>query len=463
MLFFKITREFHKGEERNMVHVRDDMNGDKITKVAIEEMYSTYQEKGDMRLYNYFKALIKMSASICFMRNYKSIQALLEVFTIDQVIDCVLNDDMPPPLRAAFCQLLITLHLDKDPLEKLVVPIMTRVWAEIEQGSLSTPVSNAKIHPKLLDLKPALNKFIRRSDGILIANQVEQNELMLEILRVIETMIGLGFYNSNEELIEVTKPLIQLLNGQFDLSDENEEAAFKKQIEETGDPSIPLLRDESSQKARYRRSPYNDVIMQIKDKIVDICKILMSFQNNVRLSMFLNEFCVCQKKGSPALNKYCQLYSQAISTGNMKNYVNQLRQYSAVQQEICDNANEWVRLTYNERSLDLQTVSQAEGSDFSCILLELNLYDNPKLVSNVFQLLIAQYSQKFSVFDLASEVQILQDAEEIAVLTACSSTLRGMKKDAESCEFWLGLSDDESLKMARSFIDRLNGLIDLCI
>ena len=38
-----------------------------------------------------------------------------------------------------------------------------------------------------------------------------------------------------------------------------------------------------------------------------------------------------------------------------------------------------------------------------------------------------------------------------------------MKKDAESCEFWLGKSDDDSLKMARSFIDRLNGLIDLCI
>ena len=38
-----------------------------------------------------------------------------------------------------------------------------------------------------------------------------------------------------------------------------------------------------------------------------------------------------------------------------------------------------------------------------------------------------------------------------------------MKKDAESSEFWLGKIDDGSLKMARSFIDRLQGLIDLCI
>ena len=172
-----------------------------------------------------------------------------------------MNKEILPPLRAAFCQLLVTLHLDKDPLEKLVVPILTRVWDEIEQGDLKTPVSNAIIHPKLLDLKPALNEFIASTNGILIANQVEHNILMLEILRVIETMIGLGFYESNEELIEVTKPLIQILNGNFDLSDETEEEAFQEQVRKTGDPSIPLLRDEAAQKARYQRSPFNDVIM----------------------------------------------------------------------------------------------------------------------------------------------------------------------------------------------------------
>lgn len=147
------------------------------------------------------------------MRNYKSIQALEEVFQLDQVIDCVLNEKMPALMRANFADLLITLHLDKDPLEKLVVPIMTRVWDEIEQGSLETPVSNAQIHPKLLDLKPAINKFILDTRGILITTEVEQNQLMLVLLRVIETMISLGFYNNDQELIEVVKPLIQILNG----------------------------------------------------------------------------------------------------------------------------------------------------------------------------------------------------------------------------------------------------------
>ena len=129
-------------------------------------------------------------------------------------------------LRASFANLLISLHLDRDPLENLVVPIMTRVWDEIEQGSLETPTSNAEIHPKLLELKPALNKFILDTKGVLIASQVEFNQLVLEILRVIETMIGLGFYNSNEELIEVVAPLIQLINGQFDFHTEDEQEQY---------------------------------------------------------------------------------------------------------------------------------------------------------------------------------------------------------------------------------------------
>lgn len=38
-----------------------------------------------------------------------------------------------------------------------------------------------------------------------------------------------------------------------------------------------------------------------------------------------------------------------------------------------------------------------------------------------------------------------------------------MKKEAENAEFWLGKDDTESLKMSRSFIDRLQSLTDLCI
>ena len=42
LLFFKITQEVDQGHVRNMVHVRDDLNGDKIQKVAIEDMHAYF-------------------------------------------------------------------------------------------------------------------------------------------------------------------------------------------------------------------------------------------------------------------------------------------------------------------------------------------------------------------------------------------------------------------------------------
>ena len=109
-----------------------------------------------MRLYNYFQALIRLCASICYQRSYKSILALENIYTIDQVMYCMLCEKIPESMRANFANLLISLHLDKDPLEKLVIPIMTRVWKDVETGKIETPKSIAKIPAKLLELKPAL-------------------------------------------------------------------------------------------------------------------------------------------------------------------------------------------------------------------------------------------------------------------------------------------------------------------
>ena len=64
-------------------------------------------------------------------RSYKSINFLEKHYKLEAVIDCMKSDKIPAEMRANFAQLLTHLHLDKDPLEKLVLPVMTRVWDEI--------------------------------------------------------------------------------------------------------------------------------------------------------------------------------------------------------------------------------------------------------------------------------------------------------------------------------------------
>jgi hypothetical protein len=80
-------------------------------------------------------------------RNYKGINALTSIYTLDMVIDCTLSDKLPYAMRARFARLLMSLHMDKDPLEALNVPIMTRVWDEVEKVDLPR---NTNVPKKLL-------------------------------------------------------------------------------------------------------------------------------------------------------------------------------------------------------------------------------------------------------------------------------------------------------------------------
>lgn len=206
-------------------------------------------------MYNYFQALINLMAHICMERNYKGINALTSIYTLDMVIDCTLSDKLPYAMRARFARLLMSLHMDKDPLEALNVPIMTRVWDEVEKVELPR---NTNVPKKLLQLKPALESFIRSSKGICRVWETDFNMFMLEALKIIETMIRLGFYESEEEIISICQPLIQLLDGSIDYTTNFEESAHKDQIKRDGNPNQPLLKSKEQNLERIKKSLKND-------------------------------------------------------------------------------------------------------------------------------------------------------------------------------------------------------------
>ena len=138
------------------------------------------------------------------------------------VIDCPLNEKMEYALRARFARLLISLHMDKDPLEQLNIPIMTRVWDEIEGEEIILPQSN-NIPKELLDLKPAFEKIIKNTRGQLRVYEEDFNLFLLESLNIINTMINLGFYTSEDEIKNMVTHLITLLDGSLDFYDQMEE------------------------------------------------------------------------------------------------------------------------------------------------------------------------------------------------------------------------------------------------
>jgi hypothetical protein len=96
--------------------------------INIEELEDKLTELRESQLNHYFVAMIDLIALMCLSRNMAGIIILQDKYPIDFVLDCFLNEQIGATLRSNFAKLLNTLHIDKDPLEQINVPILTRVW-----------------------------------------------------------------------------------------------------------------------------------------------------------------------------------------------------------------------------------------------------------------------------------------------------------------------------------------------
>lgn len=112
-------------------------------------------------------------------------------------------------------------------------------------------------------------------------------------------MVRFGFYQTEEELSQMVDPLITMLDGTLDLTTEEEEDRRKKtqtKIEELrhlNDKNRKLIELELGSlriKSRYQVNEKTLLIMQCKEKICDVLELVMSLQEDIRISRFLTYF-----------------------------------------------------------------------------------------------------------------------------------------------------------------------------
>ena len=129
------------------------------------------------------------------------------------------------------------------------------------------------------------------------------------------------------------------------------------------------------------------------------------------MTSFLIAFGKLERADDYKINQYCKTQLRIMSAFNpSKKDLAEIKEMEETGKDISKYVNSWVLDAYKDKKLDLQNAATIiNDQDLKCILLDLQLYDNPDLVSKVFKLLISYYRQKMDVYNLAAEVQILQD------------------------------------------------------
>ena len=194
--------------------------------INLEELESRSSKHDNGRLYTYFLAFLELASHLCYQRNYKGIAQLESFFSTEIVYGCARSENLPWAMRARFTKLLLHLHVDKDPLEPIHLPNLTRNWDKVpmEPDTITLPTKN-QISQLLQVLTNFVTDYLRSCNGIQKAYEKEKNEMTLAVLNLSEALIKYGFYKTEDELIAMIDPMITLLDGSKDITNEDEEYA----------------------------------------------------------------------------------------------------------------------------------------------------------------------------------------------------------------------------------------------
>ena len=72
------------------------------------------------RLLYYYKYQLDLFSALCYNRQYIAIRCLSDELTIPLILNCIRDKQLPSILRASFVKLLLHVHVDCSPQEKVI-------------------------------------------------------------------------------------------------------------------------------------------------------------------------------------------------------------------------------------------------------------------------------------------------------------------------------------------------------
>lgn len=192
-------------------------------------------------------------------------------------------------------RLVICLYIDRAPFSKLIIPDRVRIWHEIEKKNESTIPITHHDFSQLQALKKYAQEYLKdqADKGYSKTFDVEQNQLTLQVLAMVRMMVTFGFFLSPDEISTLCTPLIRLLEGVYDVSNEEEEGFIRFQLgDKKQNRRKSMIMHYSQKKAQRLTSRYEDndkniVLHEIKQTICWILIFILKLRDSSRVSYIL--------------------------------------------------------------------------------------------------------------------------------------------------------------------------------
>uniref|UniRef100_A0A8D0EE33 Inositol 1,4,5-trisphosphate receptor n=1 Tax=Salvator merianae TaxID=96440 RepID=A0A8D0EE33_SALMN len=396
----------------------------------------------DENVLSYYRYQLKLFARMCMDRQYLAIKEIAKQLGVELIFLCMADEMLPFDLRASFCHLMLHVHVDRDPQEKVMPVKFARLWTEIPTAitikdydsnvNSSRDDKKNKFASTMEFVEDYLNNVV--SEAVPFANE-EKNKLTFEVVSLAHNLIYFGFY-SFSELLRLTRTLLGIIdcvqNPQLMMQTMYNEDMSGKNVRRSihgvgqmmstmvlsrkqsifGPPNISTaVVPEQTERGRSIENE-NIVVMETKLKILEILQFILNVRLDYRISYLLSVF----KK------EFVEVYPMQDSGAD------------AATMNL-DRIGEQAEAMFGIGSM--LEVDDEGGRMFLRVLIHLTMHDYPPLVSGSLQLLFKHFSQRQEVLHTFKQVQLLISAQDVENYKVIKSELDKLRMMVEKSELWV--------------------------
>ena len=274
-------------------------------------LISEERDKGEQ--YGYFISLISLFSDLCLERNYIAINFLQGIYTRETCFAIISQnfDGKVWDLKSVFARLMNAIWIDKEPYQPMNLPRYVFFCEEIYETPGQEIISAQINNNEFEGLKDYLQEYFTglAEEGCTQIYEVERNRFTLMALQMTITLTSFGFYPTVNKLKSLVKPLLVLLNGMRDVTSSQEYRLFqselkkpkevhmvvkktiaKKLLQQSKYLMLSLNPNQQKTNLRHVNTEESLIVMECKDRICELIKIVTNIANDLIIRKFLFSF-----------------------------------------------------------------------------------------------------------------------------------------------------------------------------